>query len=91
MVTSEGISRNEIGRHRWADLRPMWNMDREGFKQLYDQLPGDKPPSIRYGELHEVAPSYWQDSIRWAGMLKEMISQKKVDVFIASLDAREIR
>ncbi|MEM1610719.1 MAG: ATP-binding protein [Sulfolobales archaeon] len=42
-ATSEGVSRREIGRHRWADLRPIWNMSKEGFKQLYDQIPGDKP------------------------------------------------
>mgnify|MGYP001770634869 CR=1 FL=1 len=44
VATSEGISRREIGRHRWADLSPMWNMPKEGFKELYDQLPGGKPP-----------------------------------------------
>ncbi|MEM4493980.1 MAG: ATP-binding protein [Pyrobaculum sp.] len=43
VATSEGITRREIGRHRWADLTPMWNMPRDGFKQLYDQIPGDKP------------------------------------------------
>ncbi len=44
VATSEGVSRREIGRHRWADLLPMWNMPRDGFRQLYDQIPGDKPP-----------------------------------------------
>jgi hypothetical protein len=28
-VTSEGLSRWEIGRHLWAELRGMWNMRRE--------------------------------------------------------------
>ncbi|MEZ0318797.1 MAG: ATP-binding protein, partial [Pyrobaculum sp.] len=37
-------TRRRIGRHRWAYLREMWNMSRDGFKQLYDLLPGDKPP-----------------------------------------------
>jgi hypothetical protein len=44
IATSEGISREEIGRHRWAHLRPMWNMPREGLQQLYDRIPGAKPP-----------------------------------------------
>ena len=44
VATSEGVTRREIGRHEWADLLPMWNMPREGFKQLYDQIPGEKPP-----------------------------------------------
>ncbi len=44
VATSEGVSREEIGRHRWADIMPMWNMPREGFQQLYDKLPDPKPP-----------------------------------------------
>ncbi|MEM1637568.1 MAG: ATP-binding protein [Pyrobaculum sp.] len=44
VVTSEGASRERIGRHRWADLLTMWNMPREGFRRLYDLLPGEKPP-----------------------------------------------
>jgi Archaeal ATPase. len=44
IATSEGLSRSEIGRHRWAHLMPMWNMTREGFQQFYEKLPGPKPP-----------------------------------------------
>jgi len=44
VATSEGVSRAEIGRHRWADIMPMWNMPREGFRQLYEKLPGPRPP-----------------------------------------------
>ena len=44
VATSEGVTRREIGRHRWANHRPMWNMPKDGFKQLYDQVPGEKPP-----------------------------------------------
>jgi len=44
VATSEGISRREIGRHFWAELMPMWNMAREGLRQLYEKLPGPKPP-----------------------------------------------
>jgi hypothetical protein len=44
VATSEGVTREEIGRHRWAELRPMWNMPVEGFRQLYERLPGPKPP-----------------------------------------------
>jgi len=44
VATSEGISRREIGRHRWADLTPMWNMSREGLRQLYEKIPSPKPP-----------------------------------------------
>jgi len=44
IATSEGLSREEIGRHRWAHLTPMWNMPREGFQQLYEKVLGPKPP-----------------------------------------------
>jgi hypothetical protein len=43
-ATSEGFSRREVGRHRWAEIRAMWNMRKEGFKELYDKLPSPKPP-----------------------------------------------
>ena len=43
VATSEGVSRREIGRHMWAELAPMWNMSREGFERLYEQIPGPKP------------------------------------------------
>jgi GTPase SAR1 family protein len=36
--TSEGLTRSRIGRHRWAELRAMWNMGREGFSELYEEL-----------------------------------------------------
>ena len=36
--TSEGLTRSRIGRHRWADIRAMWNMSRDGFGELYEEL-----------------------------------------------------
>jgi hypothetical protein len=42
-ATSEGATREKIGRHLWALPRPMWNMSREGFERLYKQLPDPKP------------------------------------------------
>ena len=34
VATSEGMTRREIGRHRWASLRPIWNMSRRGLKSF---------------------------------------------------------
>ena len=59
IATSEGVSREEIGRHRWAHLRPMWNMPREGLQQLYDRIPGAKPS--------------FEDVWRWTGGNPEML------------------
>jgi energy-coupling factor transporter ATP-binding protein EcfA2 len=44
VATSECLTRYEIGRHRWAYILPMWNMNKEGFEQLYQKIPGPKPP-----------------------------------------------
>ena len=43
VASSEGVTRAEVGRHRWAEARILWNMPREGFEKLYEQLPGPKP------------------------------------------------
>jgi hypothetical protein len=44
VASSEGVSRREIGRHFWAELRPMWNMPKEGFRQLYEKTAGTEAP-----------------------------------------------
>ncbi|MEL9989908.1 MAG: ATP-binding protein [Thermoproteus sp.] len=44
VASSEGVTRRRVGRHRWAQIRAMWNMPRDGFRQLYDLLPEPKPP-----------------------------------------------
>jgi dephospho-CoA kinase len=61
VATSEGVSRREIGRHRWADLMPIWNMSKKGFEELYEKLPSPKP--------------YPEDVWRWVGGNPWMLSQ----------------
>jgi hypothetical protein len=61
VATSEGVSRREIGRHFWAELRPMWNMPQEGFQQLYDKMPEPKPP--------------FEDVWRWTGGNPRMLGR----------------
>jgi Archaeal ATPase. len=61
VATSEGVSRREIGRHLWAELRPMWNMPKEGFHQLYEKLPGPKPP--------------FEEAWRWTGGNPRMLGR----------------
>jgi energy-coupling factor transporter ATP-binding protein EcfA2 len=43
VATNEGVTRRKIGRHRWSSLRPMWNMSRKGFEELYEKIPSPKP------------------------------------------------
>ena len=42
VTSSEGVTRERIGRHRWAIELMMWNMSLNGFKQLYQQIPQNK-------------------------------------------------
>ncbi len=90
-ATSEGVSRREIGRHTWAWIIPMWNMPKNGFKQLYDQIPGKKPDLEEVWRLtgggnprmlEELYKANW-DADRVIG--GELIKGKGVDVFVSSL------
>jgi len=81
-ATSEGLSRWEIGRHRWADLTPMWNMAREGFRQLYDQILGNKPPFEETFRLTGGNPSMlarlYRESWDTNLVVKRLIEEKKI-------------
>ena len=46
IVSGEGVTRWRVGRHRWAMLRSIWNMEKRGFKELYHVLPGSKPLDV---------------------------------------------
>ncbi len=96
VATSEGVSRREIGRHFWAEITPMWNMSREGFQQLYEKIPGPKPPfeeAWRWtgGNPRALAQLY---EARWDvdRVVKRLSVDKDLDSFVGSLerDAKEL-
>nr|WP_181953840.1 ATP-binding protein [Pyrobaculum arsenaticum] len=93
VATSEGITRREIGRHRWANHRPMWNMPRDGFRELYDQLPGEKPPfedvwKATGGNPHLLGQLY---KAKWGAdkVLKELADVKKIATLVSALGEEE--
>jgi len=81
-ATSEGTSRWEIGRHRWATIRPMWNMSKRGFEELYEELPSPKPPveevwRLSGGNPEILARLYeaeWDASI----VVKDLVKAKRL-------------
>ena len=88
-ATSEGVSRREIGRHLWASIRPMWNMPREGFRQLYEQLPGPKPEfdeiwRLTGGNPRMLAELYRVGWNQWE-VINDLITGKNIKAFTASL------
>jgi len=93
VATSEGLSRAEIGRHRWADLMPMWNMGREGFEQLYKQLPDPKPSFEEVWRLTGGNPGMLAKlyQMRWSvdEVIKSIITSKKLYTFTLTLSAEE--
>ena len=83
VATSECLTRYEIGRHRWAEILPMWNMNREGFEQLYQKIPGTKP------QLEEA----WKLTGGNPYILRELYrKQWNVDVIITGIiEAKALR
>ncbi|MEM4731547.1 MAG: ATP-binding protein [Desulfurococcaceae archaeon] len=93
VATSEGVTRREIGRHRWAHLTPMWNMPRDGFRQLYDKLPGEKPPFEKVWRAAGGNPNLLAElyKARWDAdsVVKELLREKRIKAFVNSLSDAE--
>jgi len=92
-TTSEGLSRREIGRHRWGRLMMMWNMPREGFRQLYEALPGEKPPFEDVWRLTGGNPSalamLYENNWRWDDAVRAFLEQRGLMFTIRSLTPTE--
>ena len=95
VATGEGMTRREIGRHLWAHLTPMWNMSKEGFQELYERLPGEKPPFEEAwrltggnpGLLRKLYTTKWDFDV----VVNLFIEEKRVDRFVKSLTTVERR
>jgi len=92
-ATSEGLSRREISRHRWGRLMMMWNMPRQGFRQLYEKLPSPKPPFEEVwmwtGGNPSVLAVLYENRWRWDDAVRVFIEQRGVAYFIRSLTPTE--
>lgn len=84
-TTSEGASRARIGRHRWADVAPMWNIPKEGFKELYKRIPGPKPSLEDIWRLTggnpDILRRLYQSSWGVEPVIERIIEVKKLDEF----------
>ena len=92
-ATSEGLSRREIGRHRWGRLMMMWNMAKEGFRQLYEAIPGAKSPLEEAWRLTGGNPSalavLYDNRWRWDDAVRAFLEQRGVAFAIRSLTPTE--
>ncbi|GAB6948065.1 hypothetical protein JCM16161A_21950 [Vulcanisaeta sp. JCM 16161] len=93
VATSEGVSRREIGRHEWANLRPMWNMAREGLKQLYEQIPGSKPGFEEVWKITGGNPrmlgSLYEANWDVNKVVNDIINRKRLRTFVSTLPGNE--
>jgi len=82
VASSEGVTRERVGRHSWATMRIMWNMPREGFKKLYDTLPDPKPDFDEVWRLSGGNPRYLEKLYRfnWSAeaVVDEIIRERGV-------------
>jgi len=90
VASSEGVTRERVGRHSWATMRIIWNMSREGFKKLYDTLPDPKPPFYEVWRLSGGNPRYLEKLYRlnWSAeaVVDEIIKERELDEWVSSLD-----
>jgi dephospho-CoA kinase len=95
VVSSEGLSRTRIGRHRWAEIRVMWNMGKEGFKELYEEVPGIKPDFEDIWRLCGGNPKLLAQlyRFRWSvdHLVKNMVISRNLHIFTTSLTNDEKR
>jgi len=93
MATSEGVTRERIGRHRWAILRPMWNMSREGFEELVEKIPGTKPSTddlwMITGGNPDALRRLYQANWDINSVVKDVITSRKLEALISSLNDEE--
>ena len=93
VTTSEGVSRAKIGRHLWAWLMSMWNMNESCFRELYEKIPG---PKLSFEDvwrftggnprvLSQLYRSGWSIDL----VIKEIIISRNLHTFIHSLSESE--
>ena len=93
VASSEGVTRERVGRHNWAAFRLLWNMNREGFRELYNAITGPKPEFEDIWSLTGGNPRYlgrlyganWNPDL----ILNEVIKGKKLRRLVALLNSRE--
>jgi energy-coupling factor transporter ATP-binding protein EcfA2 len=93
VATSEGVSRARIGRHRWAEIIPMWNMSRKGFEELYEKIPDPKPGFDEVWKLTGGNPDMFRRLYlsKWGAddVIMSLIESKGLRDFVSSLSSDE--
>ncbi len=95
VTSSEGVTAERVGRHRWADMYIMWNMAREGFAQLYDVLSSPKPSMDEVwkwtGGNPEMLIRLFERGWDVDGVVLAVLGGRRLDDLVGDLDYDEKR
>jgi len=99
MTTSEGLTRSRIGRHSWSIQKPIWNMSREGFEELYEELyrvTGEGKPSLNQlwaltGGNPRMLSQLYQAGWHEEEVITHLARGRRLGDFISSLNDMEVR
>jgi len=95
VASSEGLSRERLARHSWVSPRMMWNMGVEGFRALYERLPGEKPSFREVWRLAGGNPRLlarlYQAGWDAEALVDELMEEKELTRLIGALGGRERR
>jgi hypothetical protein len=81
-TTSESFPRWRVGKHRWAWMKPMWNMPKRGFEELYERIPGPKLSSKEVwrltGENSEASKTLYMNKWNVEQVINVVIRSKRI-------------
>ena len=95
IASSEGLSREYLGRHGWSSNLFIWNMCKEGFEELYTQIPADKPSVNTAWRLSGGNPRMlsilhtygWEES----RVISNVIASRNLKTTLRSLSKEELK
>jgi len=92
--SSEGVTRARIGRHLWTVMYLLWNMSKEGFRELYEALPDPKPPFEDVWAVTGGNPRILEmlHSFSWStdAVTELLIEEKRLVSTVAQLSSDEL-
>jgi len=94
VASSEGVTWEKIGRHSWASIFAMWNMQRRGFEELYELLPEPKPSFEDVWRLTGGNPRYLEKLFatgwRVESVVDNIVEDRRVIELVGSLSSTEV-
>lgn len=93
--SSEGVTWRRVGRHRWAEIKIVWNMPKEGFRQLYERVPEQKPPFEDVwrwtGGNPEMLERLYKSGWDVNGIINDIVKDRELDIMVKALDKEQVQ